>query len=813
MSGAVAALTMAAPAEARTGVEAPVGAQADVDGAGYQTAGEPSADASATPAQSSTTDPSSSSGGDIVVTAQKRSQSVQDVPLSVVALGQDQLVEQRVETVSDLQRVVPNFTAQRGASVSNLRLNIRGIGAPGNTAIDQSVALFLDGVYVARPSAVYSSFLDIAAVEVVRGPQGTLFGRNTTAGGIILRSADPADATSQSAYVEAGNYGRYKTEAVANAALSDRLRLRAALQLAGTDGFGRNLLDGSRFGGQESATGRLGLGVDLTETLSWTGKFDFSHVTGDGQTAAEAIGATISGTQLASFAARLGGAGNLPELGDATDFRVNQITAGDLDDRQYGGSSTFVLSLGDWDVRLISGYRDYRNSQFDGEVLFVAVPLVSRNQMLNSESSSHELQIVSPSDSLLGGRLSFVGGLYYFQEDLEIGERLNLSRTFCTTFATGATQQACLRDPLAGATDLSFSQSGDSVAVYGQADLDVLPEVTLQLGARYTWDDKTGRFDQLVANRVATALRAPESVSLRFKDDRPTYRAALAWDAADDVHLFASYSTGYKAGGFNSGGGSAALGAARRTFSSETATNYELGVRTRFADRRVTLNATLYRIDLDSFQDRSFDGTSFVISNAGSLRHQGFEAEGRVAVTRGFDVSGSIAYLDSEFRSFRTASAFPGCSGASPPIAGCGPVGGDRTIQDLTGGRAHYAPEWQGALNATYETDVRGWGLKLTGGMTYIGEQFVGSVTDNNPQTIQRPFSLFNGRIALTPPGETFEIAVFGDNLTDKGYCPNILYQPNDSLFGVRNPATGGTLARCFPGSPRTYGASLRARF
>ncbi|WP_375404805.1 TonB-dependent receptor, partial [uncultured Sphingomonas sp.] len=749
-----------------------------------------------------------------IVTAQKRDQSLQDVPLSIVAVTPEILVEQRVETVSDLQRIVPGLTAQRGASVSNLRLNIRGIGAAGNTSVDQSVAVFLDGVYVARPSAVYSSFLDVAGVEVVRGPQGTLFGRNTTAGGIILRTTDPQREAQALGYAEYGAFDRYRAEAVLNPPGNDRFRLRLALQTAGTDGYGRNLLDGSRFGRQRSMTGRLGLASDITDTLSWTGKIDYAGLNGDGQTPTEAIGRTIGATQRAALAARLGGAQFLPELDDATDRRVFQITTGRVDDRQVGASSRLVWNVDGWEARLIGGWRDYKNDQFDGEITFLPKPLASRNSSLYSESRSQELQLVSPSDRLLGGKLDLVAGLYYFGETLDITERLNLDPNFCSTFAAGNTALACLRGPLAGATALTFRQESDSYAAYGQLDYELVPTITVQLGARYTWDRKNGVFVQRTANPVATALRAPENDALRFRDDRPTYRAALTWEPLSTLNLFASYSTGYKAGGFNSGGGTPALGVTRRTFASETARNYELGLRSQFADRRITLNVTGYRVDLDDFQDRSFDGTTFLIRNAGRLRHQGVEAEARIVVTPAFRLNGALAYLDSEFRSFIGASAFPGCSAASPAIPQCGPVGGVRTVRDLTGGRAHYAPDWQGSLTALYDVSFgNDWKATISGGATHVGDQFVGSVTDNNPATLQKAYTLLNARVAITPPGGRLELAAFGENLTDKGYCANILYQPSDALLGVRNPQTGDTLARCFVGAPRTYGVSARLRF
>lgn len=752
---------------------------------------------------------------ELVVTAQKRSESVQDVPLSIQAFSSQQLAAQGVDDVGELQRLVPNFTASRGTSVSNLRLNIRGIGAAGNTAVDQSVAVFMDGVYVARPSALYASFLDIEGAEVVRGPQGTLFGRNTTAGGVILRSTDPKADFTADGLLEVGSYGRRKAEAVVNLPASDRIFLRAALQATEFDGYGRNITTGDRIGAQDSFAGRIGLGVEFNEDISWVLKADYSHITGTGQPVVEAIGSTIGAAQRTAFAARVGGAQNLPELADWKDRAVRQITDGNLNDSQYGLSSRLSWQLANgFELRLVSGYRDYDNNQFDGEVFFVPVSLLSRNTSLTSKSTSHELQFLSP-DDFLDGKMTFVSGLYYFREELGIGEALNFNRNFCLSFApAGAAQAACLAGPLEGATVQTFSQTAESWALFGQGDYKLTDQLSVQLGARFTRDEKEGSYIQTSPNPAGTATRAPENDRLKFSDEMPTYRLAVNWNPADDIRVFASYSTGYKAGGFNSGAGSTALGAERRTFDSEEAKNYELGFRGQFLERLLTLNATLYRTELDNFQDRSFDGTSFVVRNAGSLRHQGVEVDGRARLGAGFSLAGSAAYLDSEFTDFKTASAFPGCSAASPAIEGCGPVGGVRTVQDLTGKRAHYAPEWQGSLSLAYDHDLaNGWTLNAVGGGAYVGEQFVGSVTDNNPQTLQKAYTLWNARLSVSSADDRWTFSVFGENLSDESYCPNIIYQPNDSLLGVRNPTNGGTLNRCFVAPPRTFGASIKVSY
>lgn len=540
------------------------------------------------------------------------------------------------------------------------------------------------------------------------------------------------------------------------------------------------------------------------------------RITGDGQAANEAIGSTLTPATLAALTARLGGEENLPELEDFTDHEVRQVIGGDLLDRQFGLSSRLEWTLaGGNTLRWIAGYRDYRNLQFDEDVIYLREQLLARETLLASESFSHELQFLSPEYGAFGGNGDFVVGAYYYSEDLELGESLSLTSDFCNLLAPSPVRPACLNNPLSDASDLLFLQDSESFAVFGQAEYHLLDSLSAQVGARYTWDDRTGSFDQQTFNPfLALAVRAEESTDLSFSDEKFTYRLGLNWEPNEDILVFSSYSTGYKAGGFNSGGGATPLTSDERTFDSEEAKNYELGIKTSFLDRRLLFNTTLYRTELDNFHDRSFDGVSFLLRNAGSLRHQGVEMEASMAVARNFKINVSGAYLDSEFTSFPGATAFPGCGPSSPAIPGCGPIGGNRGVQDLTGGRNNFAPEFSGSINAYYDGDIGGgWSYRLSGSLSYVGEQFVGGVTDNNPQTIEDDYALTSARLALYSPGDRFEFAAFGDNIFDVGYCSQRYYQALGGAFGLNQPETGFTMLRCIAGAPATYGASVTARF
>lgn len=751
---------------------------------------------------------------EIVVTAQKRDESIRDVPLSIVAVRDEDLEARNITSVLDLGRAVPNFYAARGAVAANTRIVVRGIGTAGNTAADQSTAFFLDGVYIPRPSILYSSFLDIASVEVVRGPQGTLFGRNSTAGGVILNSAAPGDELEARGFVEFGEFGQRKVEGAVNLPVSDAVRLRFAAQASEFDGYGELIGDESNFGFESSTAFRASAAFDITPALSWTVRADHTRLSGDGRSAAEARGDTLTAEGRGALAAVLGGVDNLPELDDPFDFRVNHIVGGDLSDVQWGVSSDISYAFDNgFTLGLISGWRDYDNQQADEDIFFLTAPLAGRVSGLESESWSNELRLISP-EGMLNGRFSFVAGLYASHEDALFTETLSLTPRLCATFVPALLRPACLNAPLANATDLEVSQSSDSFAIYGQGEYAFTDALTLQLGARYTWDERDGRFLQEATNPIArVAFRAPADTDLTFSDDKPTIRVGLNYTPTDNSLIFASYSTGYKSGGFNSGGGTSVLSAAERTFDSETADNFELGFKSLLFNNRLDVALTLYRTELEDFQARSFDGANFITQNAGSLVHQGVEVDGALRIFDGLSLTGGAAYLDSEFSSFEGAQALPGCRANSPAIEGCGPVGANRSVQDLTGGRNHFAPEWTGNLFVNWDGAVADWGWRTNVGFNYVGAQFVGGAIDNNPQVLQDGYALLSARLTIDAPGDVFSLSVFGENLTDKGYCDVSFYQPLGNLLRVTDPATGGTLVRCNTGAPRTLGVRLSAQF
>ena len=683
-----------------------------------------------------------------------------------------------------------------------MRLTIRGVGASSNSAIDPSIGTFLDGVYVPRPGSLFGALNDIESAEVLRGPQGTLFGRNATVGGVLLRSVSPNDTFGGNAELQFGNYGQRQVAGALNLPVGDRLAFRLAGLRDERDGYAVNEYDNSEFADSKATALRLGMAWDVTESLNWTLKYDASELGGDGKAELEIDPSTLTAASRARLLLITGG--NPPDLDDAFDRRSNQRILGGLDDDQWGVTSNLSWDLDSgYTVRLLSGYRSWENHQVESDVLFMPADFITRTGRYTSDSQSHELQFISPVDELFGGRFDYVAGLYYFQEDYFIGEQLGLGTDFCR-LVPAASRPACVASGnKATATVLEFDQDAENLAAYAQGNVGLTDTIDLVLGARWTKDDKTGSFVQRVNNPFGGLLRAPETVDLALDDDEFTYRVGLNWTPNSDLLVFGSFATGYKSGGFNSGGGNAVLGQ-RRLFDKETSENYEVGAKWTFAEGRAHLNGTVFLMDLGDFQDRAFDGQSFNVINAGSIRNQGVEIDASYSPLDWLSLYASVGYLDAEFAEYDNASCLP----YPALVANC--------TQDLEGATPVFAPEWQGSAGFQLQGDLglADMGYLFRTDVSYMDDINVNQINDNNPQGVQSAYTLVSARFSLLFGSDRqFAVSLFGDNLTDEDYFTATVAQPFDNLLGLRDPVSLGTVMRGQVAEPRTYGVSFKVSF
>ena len=825
-AGALALSLFSAPAAAQNQAVASNDAAA-------QPAVAPGADA----ARAQEAAPAANSGNDtqIVITAQKRAENVQRVPISVAAFTGQSLVKANVLTVEDLQRVVPNLQAAKGAQSTYLRLSIRGIGAASNTTVEPSVAVFLDGSYVPRVGSAISSMLDMDSVEVLRGPQGTLFGRNASVGAISFHTAQPKfSATTAEVTGEIGTGNRYKLTGILNVPVSEHAAFRIAGSQQWFGGYWHNRLDGKQYGGTDETVLRGSFKVDAGP-VDWVVRADYSKLLGDGATNIDFDKNSVTPGQFAFLSSFLGA----PDT-NLNDRKMNQFVTADLHDKQWGVNSTLSWDVGGGStIRLIDNYRDWKNNQLDGDVIFTPTPILSRVGVFDSKSQNHELQFISPQHSWVDGRLDMVGGLYYFHEKYHQGERLEENAQFCNVLVrpVGSPNNVVCnanRNTVGGnfgginAAVQDVHQTVDSYAGYAQANFHFTDQIFATAGGRYSKDKKEADYNQ-VANLFLRTVRANESLTLPdINDSRFTYRLGLNYEPTKDMLFFATYSTGYKSAGYNSGAGSPAVTQPvvpgpvfpeKRVFDRETTGDWELGAKTSWLDHKLTLNLTLYRMNIKGFQDRAFDGTSFTVKNAGNLRHQGFEFDAVAKPLRNLSLLANIAYLDSNFTDYPQAPGLPGCVkvGTPPAIpAACLSLPNQGQFQDLKGKPATFAPKWSGRVGFDWTGNFGSTGLTwdLNSNLSFVSKVYGGLQNDANPQTIIDGYALVGARASITGADNHVTVSVFANNLFNKQYEAGNLYQFLGSNLGLINQVFPGSQAvRRLHADPRTVGASVTVRY
>ena len=747
--------------------------------------------------------------GEIFVTAQKRNESLQTVPISIAAFNEATLEKASVASVLDLGRIATNFQTVRSSNTGSTRIGIRGVGSLANTLIEPSVAVFVDGVYVPRSGSVLGAFLDVEGVEVLRGPQGTLFGRNASVGALSLRSATPKDSFSGEVAGEIGSFDRYKISGHVNVPLAANVSARIAGMGQWYTGPWKNRLDGKRYGGSDDVSFRGTIRADLGN-VEWIVRGDYTKMKGDGVANFDFDASSVSPARLAFIKAAFNGG---PDT-NLNDRVMNQFMAADLKDINWGISSTASLSLGDSMLKLVNSYRVWENDQLDGDIIYFPVSLSSRGSRFDSKSHNHELQFISPEKTWLDGKFDMVAGVYYFEEDFGLGEVLNMGSSFCNVLVpAGPGRTACGTYYTAtggvAATDQDVFQNVRSLAAYAQGNLHLSEKLMLTLGGRWTTDRKRGTYAQ-TSSPFTQTLRAPEALTYPgISESRFTYRASLNYKPSEDVLIFANRSTGYKSSGYNSGGGipslstfdgSGNLVSTKRLFERETVKNTELGIKSSWLDRALKANLTLYRMDIAGFQDRAFDGVSFVVRNAGNLRQQGAEFDLTMAPTRHLAVTGSFAYLDSKFTSFLGASNLPGLTGT----------------QDLTGKPNTFSPKFVGNVALDWSGDIgaSGLGWAINGNVSFVSDQYVGTVNDTNPQSLADGYALLGARLTINGADDRWSLSVFGRNLANTHYRSLSVYQPLGAALGLNNTViAGSTATRTSASEPRSYGVKASFRF
>lgn len=578
---------------------------------------------------------------EVVVTAQKRAQSAQDVPIAITALGEQQLEDSGFDNISDLATMGPSM--QFGNFGPIAFVTIRGIGNENTTAGgDPGVAMHLDGVYMGRPVATIFTAFDTERVEILRGPQGTLYGRNATGGSINLITKKPTNELNGELDFTYGNYEWTRLRGALNVPVSDAVSARVVAFSETRDGFTNNsVASGNEANDLDNYGVRAHLNIDISETASLllSGSYIDSGGVGSKSELREPFPGSQSGTNLGGppgFACCGGPASGVPA---GNNFLVDGVpVVNDLDPFEEGKdlperndseftvlSATYTMDFDRFALKSITGYVDtsYRSIQDEDQS---PLDLTGLQISENAEQFSQEVQLLSTSD----GPLNWIVGAFYFREDA--------SRR--SSFFRGRFDQFAQQFGVPFGFDVGGDVESESLAVFGQVEYAISADVNATLGLRYTDDEKEGR------NFGYTFFPPGYEGTLGDSWDELTYRLAIDWHVSDASLLFASYSTGYKSGGVNQ---VTNPNVDNPIYDPEFVGALELGWKSTLFSDRVRLNASVYRNEYEDLQFQVFGEVGPSALNAQGATVQGLEIEVLAALTDSLTLDGSLGLTDSEF--------------------------------------------------------------------------------------------------------------------------------------------------------------------
>ena len=796
---------------------------------------------------------------EIIVTAQKREQSLQDVPISISTFTGEFLEDSGIDTLQQLGQYTPNLSLAFSSQLANNRIVLRGVGSVGNSAIEPSVAVFVDGIYIPRPSSVIGTLTDLEIVEVLRGPQGTLFGRNASMGALNIRTRKPGDEFSGDIRASYGNYNHVQVAGALSGACSPEIAGRVAFQYSDRNGYGQNSFtengSDSDVGKWEDGSVRGKLFFEPAPDLDITLTADFSRIINGGGVI-EVLSDTVQPEYLVALRRFLSPTdpltmptGEVPEAAHGFDNNVHQDHRDYAEDEQWGIAGDVNWRIGEHTVRSLTGYRKWYNDTLNESVIRLPMDLIRRVTFYDVETVSQELQLLSPT----GGLIEYVAGAYFYREDYGIDQAFDQGPDFCSPFVgnlfasylasfnfspqaansiAGGVARDCVRGTQRDAVATRFRQDVSNYALYGQLTLNVTEQLRVTGGLRWTDSNKEGSFLSLVnnsisappspANPFALDLRIPEQhPDLEYDEEEITWLANVSYSPVENLMLFATYATGFRSGGFNPEGfdSVAQAAGADRVYDTETVDNIEVGAKGGMFDNRVVVNLNYFHTEIDDLQDRRFDGVNFLMQNVEELTQQGVELDIQARpVDQLYTVLG-VSYLDSSFGNFPNATSLPADIAAYRTsvqlsrFLGFPPM--ELPVRDLTGDRNHFSPQWQLSLVAEWSDriPVHGLGWFVRGEYQYVSGQNVGADTNQAPQTMQPGYDIVNARLGLRGADDGWEISGFVRNVFDQDYCQVIFIQALATTLSLVDPVTGGGMQRCVVGAPRVWGVEASYRF
>lgn len=706
----------------------------------------------------------------ITVTAQRREENLQDVPVAVTALTAEQLEVRQIRDVNDLQIQIPNAVISTGTgTASSARIFFRGVGEDESRgAIDPAVGIYIDGVYIGRTVGSLVDLVDVEQVEVLRGPQGTLYGRNTNGGAIKLNSVLPEPGEySLDADFTVGSDDRFAVKASTNIGLGDSTAARISTLYKYRDGFFEITPNGI-FEGQDADNVGLEQVFAIRGSLKhefnedWSALFtvDYTDDSSD-----PTPGSIIQESDDPSVVTDADGDQFTIEPVDGLTctsvFPVGCTTIFNSNVEAFGVSGKIEGNIGPFTVTSLSAFRTLE----DDLITQINFPF---DQTTDQEQFSQELNLASNFD----GPFNFVSGLYFYHEDV----------TLDTNFAF---------------IPANIEVDTTSFAVFAQGTLDVTEDLTLTGGLRFTTEDRDFFGDSSFLPGVL-----PVPIEGDLDTNEVTWTAKADYSVTDDILIYASVATGFKTPGFSPDCFSPVFCFAQ--VEQEDLISYEGGLRTEWFNKTLTFNATYFFNDYEDLQiSATLPTGAFTRTNAADARIQGIELETNWSPLEGLNIYGHASWLDAEYRNLTAFQAgtlsnssltAPGPSCINVTAVAGTPEFDEQIIDCALDLELKNAPQFKTNVGFTYAYPIFGGDVTLGGDLAWEDESF--ALVANNAGSLTDPGVRINARVGYAPESGLWRISVWGKNLTDRDFFQ----------------ATSGTNI-VFPSAPLTWGVDLGVSF
>lgn len=776
------------------------------------------ATASALPAIAQTTGnaavPNSAATVDtVIVTAEKRPENVQDVPASVTAFSGAQLETQNISNAADLARFVPSFSVFTANDNRNSTIVIRNLGTSGtNPGIEPDAGLYLDGVYLPAASAALADLQDVSTVEVLRGPQGTLYGRNTAVGALNVNTRAPGQKTEAYADVELGNFNQRRIAGYVGGGLTSDLAGRLSVYVDDRDGYEKNLYYNDRVNDarQYGVRGRLRWtpGTDITvDVIAY-----LSRVATNGTIPAQVNPFGPGGIATAGFLAAESAAAPGHPFVHLGKFEVNEIDTPDDVTTSWGGSISASRNLNfGASLTNVLAYNALDDHEYENDSAALPQLVARQPQHEDIRTTSDELRIASSGHHLI----DYVGGLYLFHEMLRFANDLTIQPGANRVFSGNA--HLLVGD----SSDFFYTQETNAAAAYGQATVNVTDAFRLFGGLRYSIDSKAASIVNVDFNTTGVAPSATfigsfpleDQPNLKRTDHSTTWTAGAQYDLTGEVMAYATAATGFKDGGFNA----RAAATGPFTFDPETVTSYEAGVKSTLFGRKLVLNADVYHMLLKAAQVSTLNpttGVGFTVGNAGDVRVEGFEADAHARPIAPLSIDGSVSYADSIWASYpkgQCIATFP-TAGAPPPAGAPQPIAARSSVCSYTGFTPAYSPKWRWSLGGRWEQAWLNTGIDwfAAADVTYVSSFYEDATLD--PRSFQKAYSLLDASLGWQPPGGQWRVSLWGKNLANKAYNVAEFAQGLGAFVSAGGTAAANGFVGVY-GPPRTFGIEASFRY